>query len=472
MVANNKNQIQDAERISNATMLTDNGVSIPRVKTSSEHLVVANNREMEKELFARRTQSVHDVINHSLLRERSEESDATVTPPKTRREFLLGQVTSPYFQKIETSQPHETPLPELADKSSRVIYTDDVDVDLAQVVISSTVSHLVTGQTQPNTETEQHSAEDGSSLSASLPLRSNGTKRRMASSHSPDSPPNKKLKTVQLKTETRGRLASSGVESKPKDWTKATEKPSGLEKAEKDTCLTCINYGRNCHGTSLVQVEMKTSGKSDIRCITCASKAGHGGRRCYWKEPAKNINTYAQAKAEYHGIENQKNTRQGRLARARLNPSSRLSLVQNATYVPPDRERRMIMNYKPSRQDASGKEDFPAAGPAASPAVEARLSGADPNNMSESSAQAVSMDSDGDYYSEEIDEFDIKNAFDNVKAEVRALLRAHCGNQLSMRDLYTAMFVYVSSLDADRKVMDGINAKLRYLREEAVTEEF
>ena len=128
----------------------------------------------------------------------------------------------------------------------------------------------------------------------------------------------------------------------------------------------------------------------------------------------------------------------------------------------------MSMNYKPSRQDAGGVEDLPAA----RPAVEARQPGPDTNHISEASAQAVSVDSDGDYDSEEIDESDIKSAFDNVKAEVRVLLRVHCGNQLSMRDLYTAMFVYVSSLDADRKVVDGINAKLRSLRDEAVVEEF
>ena len=76
-----------------------------------------------------------------------------------------------------------------------------------------------------------------------------------------------------------------------KDWHKAAEKPPGNTKAETDMCLTCIDYGRSCVGTEMVWIH------GEYRCKLCATKGtSTGTRKCLWKDVAKNVFTYQEAR--------------------------------------------------------------------------------------------------------------------------------------------------------------------------------
>ena len=97
---------------------------------------------------------------------------------------------------------------------------------------------------------------------------------------------------------------------KPKDWTKAVEKPAGATKAETDNCLTCIQYNRDCTGTDLIFVH------GEYRCEKCAEKRMNtGSRKCLWKDPAKGVFTYKEAQAAAGRKELWANTVAGRAAR-------------------------------------------------------------------------------------------------------------------------------------------------------------
>jgi len=79
---------------------------------------------------------------------------------------------------------------------------------------------------------------------------------------------------------------------KEKDWSKAVVKPEGATKLETDFCLTCIQNNRDCGGTDLVLV------RGEFRCKKCSEKdSTTGTRRCFWKDPAKKVFTYQEARA-------------------------------------------------------------------------------------------------------------------------------------------------------------------------------
>lgn len=96
-------------------------------------------------------------------------------------------------------------------------------------------------------------------------------------------------------------------------FARAAEKPAGATKAEDDKCLTCLDMGRGCGGTSLVSV------KGDLRCQSCVKTDpdGSGSRKCYWKDASRGIYTLTQAKAaDPNGRINAANSGAGRRVRA------------------------------------------------------------------------------------------------------------------------------------------------------------
>ena len=95
-------------------------------------------------------------------------------------------------------------------------------------------------------------------------------------------------------------------------WSKAAIQPTGDKKEPTDFCLTCIKFARICKGTELV------NGKCE-NCVGGKGK-GHGGRRCYWKAPDQNINTYDDARnadpAGRHLPQNSRAARAAKIAKA------------------------------------------------------------------------------------------------------------------------------------------------------------
>lgn len=97
-------------------------------------------------------------------------------------------------------------------------------------------------------------------------------------------------------------------------WEEASERPDTWpdSKDEDDICLTCIQNSRACTGTQL----HGATGKCD-RC-EIGEGNGKGQRRCYWKQSAKRILTYSDAKdADPKGRRLPANTRAGRALRAK-----------------------------------------------------------------------------------------------------------------------------------------------------------
>lgn len=291
---------------------------------------------------------------------------------------------------------------------------------------------------------------------------------------------NRAIKRVRT-DETRGRLASTGIVQKPKDWSIATEKPAGLTKLASDMCLTCIQYGRGCTGTLMAEV-LTAKGVKDIRCLSCTNnggRGGHGGRKCYWKEPAKGIFTYEDARVAYNGITNFKNTRAGRLARAQ-NPTSRLSLQPEVPYAPPAPEERKSSGYQSLRTaplqvvQAPGCRPIRPAGPnftVINPGTQFgqfTASASDtPRLQDRMEITANSEDKDSD----EITDNDIRSSFEDVKRQVKQILGRHCNDQPKKRDLYSAMLGFVENMTADPRIVDGVRARVLVVRDEAVAED-
>jgi len=122
---------------------------------------------------------------------------------------------------------------------------------------------------------------------------------------------------------------------KEKDWSKAVEKPLGATKLATEFCLTCIQNNRNCEGTDLVLV------RNELRCKKCSEKdATTGTRRCFWKDPAKNVFTYKDAKAAA-GLEPLwANTREGRAQRKtqKTSPAREAQATHSAEAEEDDRD--------------------------------------------------------------------------------------------------------------------------------------
>jgi len=105
------------------------------------------------------------------------------------------------------------------------------------------------------------------------------------------------------------------------DYSQVVAQPTGDTKSETDKCFTCVNLGRSCNGTKMV----------DGRCEMCAKKYKSGGsRKCYWRKPG--IDTYEQAKAaDKTAVYNDKNTRAGRARRALERQTAGRGTTQSTT---------------------------------------------------------------------------------------------------------------------------------------------
>ena len=78
---------------------------------------------------------------------------------------------------------------------------------------------------------------------------------------------------------------------------------------------------RNCSGT-----ELDKKG----RCMKCTKQPGQGGRKCYWKDPARGIRTYADAKkADPSARYLWQNTRAGKAERAQKEITQQARLARN-----------------------------------------------------------------------------------------------------------------------------------------------
>lgn len=123
----------------------------------------------------------------------------------------------------------------------------------------------------------------------------------------------KKRKTCDDTPELQGRAQRSNGEIPDWKWDDvATVQPANWPKAkaETDTCLTCISSKRNCVGTEL---------DKEGRCMNCTKRQGHGGRKCYWKDPKRGIRTYADAKqADPEARYVYSNTRAGKPGKAQM----------------------------------------------------------------------------------------------------------------------------------------------------------
>lgn len=149
-----------------------------------------------------------------------------------------------------------------------------------------------------------------------------------SSKRSPDSQTNTAPTNKRHKLNPNCETPSAGDPKKPadekfRDWEKATLKPMGNTKLETDTCLTCIQQGRICGGTTLTD-----KGK----CQNCDGVGnGYKKRVCYWKE--EGIETYAQAQKKYNGRTLPSNTREGvaaRRARKETPSTTTIDPVQDA----------------------------------------------------------------------------------------------------------------------------------------------
>lgn len=114
----------------------------------------------------------------------------------------------------------------------------------------------------------------------------------------------------------RSLLGCEKQDTKEKDYSKGTPRPAEADqgkKAESDTCLTCIRYNRRCRGVTMTYVRTQRNGRQpQWKCAQCCNPQ----RRCLWRPSATKVTTYSEAFKADGGQELEKNTVEGRKARA------------------------------------------------------------------------------------------------------------------------------------------------------------